>query len=192
MPTDPIVATSKLLSYVLRHGPDSIGLILDLIVDDQGWADVGELLARLQANGHSVDRVLLDRVVADNDKQRFAFDAGRTCLRASQGHSIAVDLALPLRTPPPVQYHGTATRFVASIQSSGLRPGARRHVHLSGDVQTAIEVGTRYGVPVVLCVDAARMHADGLPLYRADNGVWLSDAVAPRYLSRLAAIPPRT
>ena len=183
MPTDPITATSKLLSYVLRHRPDSIGLVLD----DAGWAGVDDLLARLQANGHAVDRALLERVVADNDKQRFAFDAGRTRLRANQGHSIAVDLALPAQTPPPVLYHGTASRFVASIRAAGLRAGARRHVHLSGDVQTAVEVGTRYGVPVVLCVDAARMHADGVSFYRADNGVWLTDAVAPRYLRRLDA-----
>lgn len=37
--------TSKFLSYVLRHAPESIGLTLD----GQGWADVGDLLDAVPA-----------------------------------------------------------------------------------------------------------------------------------------------
>jgi putative RNA 2'-phosphotransferase len=179
MPRDPIVDTSKLLSYVLRHRPDSIGLDLD----DQGWAGVDDLLACLRAHGKPVDRALLERVVLENDKQRFAFSPDGTKIRASQGHSVAVDLALLPAAPPPVLYHGTASRFLKSILASGLHAGARRHVHLSSDVQTATRVGTRHGFPAVLRVDAARMHADGILFYQSDNGVWLTAAVAPRYLS---------
>jgi putative RNA 2'-phosphotransferase len=50
-------------------------------------------------------------------------------------------------------------------------------------MQTATRVGMRHGFPVVLRVDAARMQADGILFYRSDNGVWLTGAVAPRYLS---------
>lgn len=178
MPNDPIVNTSKLLSYVLRHRPDSIGLQLDA----NGWANVDVLLARLAAHGKPVARDLLERVVADNDKQRFAFDAGRTRIRASQGHSIDVELGLVPIEPPDVLYHGTASRFLKSILATGLHAGSRRHVHLSGDVDTARRVGARHGFPVVLRIDTARMRADGLPFYRSDNGVWLAGPVAPRYL----------
>jgi putative RNA 2'-phosphotransferase len=180
MPRDPIVATSKLLSYVLRHRPDSIGLALDA----NGWAGVDALLARLAAAGHAVDRALLERVVADNDKQRFAFSEDRTRVRASQGHSVAVDLALAPSTPPDVLYHGTASRFLKSILAAGLRASGRHHVHLSADADTATRVGARHGFPVVLRVDARRMHTDGLSFYRSDNGVWLTEAVLPRYLNR--------
>lgn len=179
MPRDPIVDTSKLLSYVLRHLPDSIGLSLDA----HGWADVDALLACLRAHGKPLDRALLERVVANNDKQRFAFSPDGARIRASQGHSVAVDLALEPSAPPPVLYHGTASRFVKSIMATGLHAGARRHVHLSSDVQTATRVGMRHGFPVVLRVDAARMQANGILFYRSDNGVWLTGAVAPRYLS---------
>jgi putative RNA 2'-phosphotransferase len=178
MSRDAIVDTSKLLSYVLRHRPDSIGLRLDA----NGWADVDVLLQRLAEHGKAVDRALLERVVADNDKQRFAFDAGRTRIRASQGHSIQVDLALQPAQPPDVLYHGTASRFLKSILASGLRAGNRRHVHLSGDADTARRVGARHGFPVILHVDTARMRADGAVFYRSDNGVWLTGPVAPRYL----------
>jgi putative RNA 2'-phosphotransferase len=178
MSRDTIVDTSKLLSYVLRHRPDSIGLQLDA----NGWADVDALLQRLAEHGKPVARELLDRVVANNDKQRFAFDATRTRIRASQGHSIQVDLALQPAQPPDVLYHGTASRFLKSILASGLRAGNRQHVHLSGDVGTARRVGARYGFPVILRVDTVRMRADGAVFYRSDNGVWLTGPVAPRYL----------
>ena len=176
--TTATIATSKLLSYVLRHRPDSIGLQLDA----NGWADVDELLQRLADHGKPVARDLLDRVVAENDKQRFAFDAQRTRIRASQGHSIDVELGLEPVQPPDVLYHGTASRFVTAILATGLRAGSRQHVHLSGDVDTARRVGARHGVPVVLRVDTARMRADGAVFYRSDNGVWLTGPVAPRYL----------
>jgi putative RNA 2'-phosphotransferase len=178
MSRDAIVDTSKLLSYVLRHRPDSIGLQLDA----SGWAEVDVLLQRLAEHGKAVDRALLDRVVAHNDKQRFAFDATRTRIRASQGHSIQVDLDLQPAQPPDVLYHGTASRFLKSILASGLRAGNRQHVHLSGDVDTARRVGARHGFPVILHIDTARMRADGAVFYRADNGVWLTGPVAPRYL----------
>lgn len=179
MPKDDVVTTSKLLSYVLRHRPDSIGLPLDA----QGWADVDTLLERLRADGQAIDRALLERVVRENDKQRFAFSPDGSRIRASQGHSVEVDLALQPQTPPAVLYHGTASRFLKSILAEGLRAGARHHVHLSSEVQTALSVGMRYGFPVVLRVDAARMGLDGALFYQSDNGVWLTDAVAPRYLS---------
>jgi len=178
MPRDPIIDTSKRLSYVLRHRPDSIGVTLD----PNGWIDVDALLAALGRHGPAVDRALLERVVAGNDKQRFAFSPDGLRIRASQGHSVAVDLALTPQQPPPVLYHGTASRFMKSILAEGLRAGARQHVHLSRDVDTAKRVGTRHGVPVVLTVDAARMARDGAVFYLSDNGVWLTDAVAPRYL----------
>jgi putative RNA 2'-phosphotransferase len=178
MSSDPIVNTSKLLSYVLRHRPDSIGLELDA----NGWADVDVLLRRLAEHGKPVGRDLLERVVADNDKQRFAFDAGRSRIRASQGHSVQVDLGLQPAQPPDVLYHGTASRFLKSILATGLRAGNRQHVHLSGDVDTARRVGARHGFPVVLRVDTGRLLMDGAVFYQADNGVWLTGPVAPRYL----------
>jgi putative RNA 2'-phosphotransferase len=178
MAHDPVVSTSKTLSYVLRHRPDSI----DLQLDANGWADVEALLGCLAAHGKPLDRVLLARVVAQNDKQRFAFSADGLRIRASQGHSIAVDLQLQAAAPPDVLYHGTASRFLKAIMASGLHAGNRRHVHLSADGATARTVGARHGFPVVLRVDAARMRADGRVFYLADNGVWLTGPVAPRYL----------
>jgi putative RNA 2'-phosphotransferase len=40
----------------------------------------------------------------------------------------------------------------------------------------------RHGAPVIFEVATGRMHADGLVFWQADNGVWLTDYVAPSYL----------
>jgi putative RNA 2'-phosphotransferase len=169
---------SKLLSLVLRHEPTRIGLTLDA----NGWADVDDLVARVRAHGPSIDRDLLTRVVTENDKQRFAFSDDRQRIRANQGHSIVVDLALEPKTPPLILFHGTSIGAIASIRAQGLLAGNRQHVHLSSDTATATKVGARHGKAVVLTVLAADMHAAGHPFYVSANGVWLTDHVPPLHL----------
>ena len=171
--------TSKRLSYVLRHRPDSVGLSLDAA----GWVDVDELLRALAAHGSPLTRGQLERVVATNDKQRFAFDAPGARIRASQGHSVPVDLGYAPAPPPDVLFHGTPVRAVEVVLREGLRPQGRHAVHLSADVATASAVGRRRGRSVVLRVDAAAMAAAGSVFSRSANGVWLVDAVPPQHLT---------
>jgi putative RNA 2'-phosphotransferase len=178
-----VVRASKRLSYVLRHRPDSVGLTLD----EAGWVDVDALLAALAAHGLPLTRTELEHVVATNDKRRFALDEDGTRIRASQGHSVAVELGYEPAAPPAELFHGTVERFLAAILTEGLRPGNRHAVHLSPDVDTARTVGARRGRPVVLRVDAAAMAADGFEFARSANGVWLVPAVPPRYLARLGS-----
>lgn len=172
---------SKFLSYVLRHHPDSIGLQLDA----QGWAEVDELLTCAARANTPFSLTTLHEVVASNSKKRFSFNAAGTHIRANQGHSIPIDLQLEPRTPPAILYHGTATRFLAAIQREGLHPRKRHHVHLSADVATATAVGKRHGQVVILQIDAQQMQIDGCQFYCSENGVWLTNAVAPRYFQVL-------
>lgn len=176
-----VVRASKRLSYVLRHRPDSVGLVLD----EAGWVDVDVLLTALAGSGLRLSRTELEHVVATNDKRRFAFDASGRRIRASQGHSVAVSLGYEPADPPAELFHGTVERFLPSIVAEGLRPGNRHAVHLSADAGTAEKVGARRGRPVVLRVDAAAMAADGFSFSVSANGVWLVAAVPPRYLARL-------
>ncbi len=173
-----LVRYSKFLSLVLRHYPQRIGLALDR----GGWANVAELLAKANAANVPLTLDLLQQVVAENDKQRFAFSPDGTRIRASQGHSIPVDLGLMPLTPPDILYHGTATKYVASIRQQGLRPRQRQYVHLSGDVETAVMVGQRHGMPIVLTIQAGQMHRDGHIFYQSANGVWLTDCVPPDFI----------
>jgi putative RNA 2'-phosphotransferase len=182
MSSDP-VQLSKFLSFVLRHKPDAIGLTLD----SQGWADIDELIGKANASGTPFSHADLLGVVETSDKKRFSISADRLRIRAAQGHSVSVELGLLPKEPPPVLYHGTATRFAESILSEGLKPQTRQQVHLSLDEATARRVGQRHGKPVIFSVDAARMHAQGFNFFLADNGVWLTDQVPPQFLTLLPA-----
>ena len=173
------VAISRFLSYVLRHAPEEA----DLTMDRQGWVEVERLLANAPER-LGLDRRLLNEVVATSDKQRFAFSPDRKRIRANQGHSVDVDLGLEPEAPPDVLYHGTATRFLDGILAEGLRPGDRHDVHLSTSVETAREVGARYGTPAILAVDAADLHRGGHEFRRSANGVWLTGHVPASHLRR--------
>ncbi|MEV0121760.1 RNA 2'-phosphotransferase [Streptomyces sp. NPDC050703] len=170
------VKVSKYLSKHLRHDPGRIGITLD----EHGWVEIDVLLAAAAAHRFPFSRAELDHVVAVNDKQRFAVKDGR--IRASQGHSVAVDLGLPPATPPARLFHGTVAARLAAIRAEGLRPMNRHAVHLSADRETAGRVGARRGRPVILSVDTGAMHRDGHVFHLSANGVWLTAAVPPRYL----------
>jgi len=157
---------SKFLSYILRHHPEAIGLTLD----GEGWADVDELLTQAAAHGRNISLPL--------------FPEGRK-IRAEQGHSTAqVDIAYTETEPPEILYHGTAQHFAEAIKQQGLLPGSRHYVHLSGDVETALAVGSRHGKPLVLEVQAGLMRRQGFVFYLTANKVWLIKEVPPRFLRR--------
>ncbi|MFE1316733.1 RNA 2'-phosphotransferase [Kitasatospora phosalacinea] len=174
------VKTSKMLSRILRHDPGSVGVALDAA----GWVGVDDLLAALARHGRPLSRAGLDHVVATNNKRRFAYSEDGRSIRASQGHTVVVDLGLPATAPPDVLFHGTAERTLQYILAEGLRPMNRQDVHLSADTETAVKVGSRHGRPVVLAVDAAAMALAGHEFRVSANGVWLTDAVPVRYLRR--------
>ncbi len=177
MSFDPI-RISKFLSLVLRHEPGRAGIILD----EAGWAAVDDLLRGCTAAGRPLTRAQLDAVVRDSDKQRFAFSPDGLRIRASQGHSVKVELDYAPQRPPETLYHGTATRFLASIRTHGLVKGERHHVHLSADMETARKVGARHGKAVVLEVAAGEMARNGGVFFRSANGVWLTERVPPERL----------
>lgn len=171
---------SKFLSFVLRHKPEAINLKLD----DQGWAEISELIEKASSE-MPLTVELITRIVVTNDKQRFSLSEDGQRIRANQGHSIKIDLDLTPKTPPPVLYHGTATRFLSSILEKGLQPGQRHHVHLSTDIETATAVGQRYGKPFVLRVASGEMYQQGFSFYLSENGVWLTESVPTEFLSVL-------
>jgi putative RNA 2'-phosphotransferase len=170
---------SKLLSLVLRHRPERIGIALD----SGGWVGVAELLCALGEHGLRLTEEELRRIVRANDKRRFALSPDGSRIRASQGHSVEVELGYEPAAPPPVLYHGTAERFLPAIREQGLVRGRRHHVHLSESGETAAAVGRRYGRPVVLAVASGAMHREGHAFFRSANGVWLTESVPARHIT---------
>lgn len=171
------IKLGRFLSLVLRHDPSAAGISLD----GHGWADVKELLAGVSRTGRKIDMDTLERIVRENNKQRYSFNEDHTRIRANQGHSLSVDVELREEIPPQYLYHGTATRFFPAIQREGIRKMSRQYVHLSGDFETAMAVGKRHGIPMVVTINAAAMARDGVGFYRSENGVWLCEHVEPKY-----------
>lgn len=169
---------SKFLSLVLRHQPTTI----ELVLDKNGWADTQELLKKLAKYGKGISLETLQQVVAENDKKRFVFSEDGTKIRANQGHSIEIELGYQAVEPPNLLFHGTATRFLDSIQEKGLLKGDRHHVHLSTNLETATKVGSRHGKVIVLEVNAKEMHQAGFKFFVSENGVWLTDHVPTAFL----------
>jgi putative RNA 2'-phosphotransferase len=170
---------SKFLSYVLRHHPELIGIQLD----QNGWADIDALLVKANNFGVKFDREILNHIVETNSKKRFAYNESFDKIRASQGHSVEVELGYVNQKPPEILFHGTGEKSVQSILATGLEKLSRQHVHLSSDIETAIKVGQRHGKPFVFKVLAEQMYNDGFQFFISDNGVWLTDYVPPKYLT---------
>lgn len=169
---------SKFLSLILRHKPETI----DLKLDENGWANVNELLEKSARNGNAFTLVELETVVETNDKRRFTFDDSNEKIRANQGHSIEVEIGFEEKIPPEILYHGTAEKNVEAILQNGLQKMQRHHVHLSADNETAKTVGVRYGKPVIFKVETRKMLEANFTFYISANSVWLVERVPPEFL----------
>lgn len=169
---------SKFLSLVLRHQPEALGIELD----ENGWTDTTTLLRQLARQQRPLTLDELRHVVDTNSKKRFAFNDDLSRIRASQGHSVEVELGYQAVPPPVLLYHGTTARFLPGIQAEGLRKGSRHHVHLSAEAETAHQVGSRHGRPVILRIRAADMAAAGHSFFQSANGVWLAEEVPAAFI----------
>lgn len=172
-----LINTSRFISLILRHKPSEIGIELD----EHGWANVAELIEGINKK-QPFDMAQLEEIVASDDKQRYSFNEDKTLIRANQGHSIPVDVELKESLPPDILYHGTGEKYVSSINDMGLIPKSRLYVHLSKDMETAVNVGKRHGKPVIYVVDSKKMASDGYKFYLSVNNVWLTKKVPVEYL----------
>src|ERR1043166_5055092 len=183
------IKASKFLSLILRHEPERVGLKLG----EAGWVSVEELLQAVNRHGVPLTPEQLKHIVATSDKKRFAFSDDGRRIRASQGHSLAVDLQYQAQTPPEFLYHGTATRFLPGIRRDGLQRMQRHDVHLSTETKVTVQVGARHGKPVLLIIRAGDMHRAGHVFRCSANGVWLVNHVPAEFIdfSKTEFQPPQ-
>ncbi|NJJ36514.1 RNA 2'-phosphotransferase [Clostridioides difficile] len=172
---------SKFISLILRHKPEIIGIKLDA----QGYADVKELIEKINNTSRDVNMKTLEEIVEEDNKQRYSFSEDRSKIRANQGHSINVNVELKELEPPEYLYHGTATRFLDNIKKEGLIRQSRLYVHLSNDIDTAIKVGKRHGTPVVLKINTSKMYENSYKFYLSKNNVWLCKHIPFKYVEIL-------
>ncbi|MBR2810867.1 MAG: RNA 2'-phosphotransferase [Solobacterium sp.] len=171
--------TSKFISLILRHKPETIGITLD----EHGWADVDALIEGISRK-HTLNMEILEQIVREDEKNRYSFNEDHTKIRANHGHSIPVDVELKEGQPPEILFHGTGVQNIASIEEKGLVSMNRLYVHLSSDTDTAYKVGRRHGRPVIFTVLSGKMHEDGYHFFLSGSGIWLTECVPPQYLRR--------
>ena len=171
-----LTKTSKYISLILRHKPETIGISLD----EHGWANVKDLIDGVNKT-HKLDMKILEEIVETDDKQRYSFNEDKTKIRANQGHSINVDVELEEAVPPEMLWHGTGVKYMKNIDLEGLISKSRLYVHLSADPNTAMDVGKRHGAPMIYCIGALKMYEDGYKFYKSKNGVWLTKHVPTEY-----------
>ncbi len=193
MKEEEIKKTSKFLSLVLRHKPQTIGIKLD----DNGWTNINRLIENINLHQYkslpcTITKHILDEIVEKNNKKRFEYSSDGSMIRARQGHSVDVDLGYKPVTPPEVLYHGTSEDVVDSIFDNGIEKRNRHHVHLSENHETAMAVGKRHGKPCVLSVDCKSMVKDGYEFFKTDNGVWLVDHVPSIYIYSELRFKPKS
>lgn len=168
---------SVLISYILRHGAIKEGIE----ISNEGWVSIFDLMEFAGRQNYYLTREMIEEIVATDSKQRYELIG--CSIRALQGHSInGIKADLTKAIPPIALYHGTSKNNVDSILKNGITKKARTYVHLSKDINTAIDVGARHGKPYVFTIDCKKMVEDKIDFFLAGNGVWLVDFVAPEYL----------
>lgn len=182
MCTKKLNKISKIISLILRHKPEEIGICLD----ENGWAVVDELISGIcNKYGLDINMEILEEIVATDNKQRYSFNDNKSLIRANQGHSINVDVELKKAIPPLILYHGSATIYEKSIKKQGIIPKTRLYVHLSKDCDTAQKVGKRHGKPIIYKINTQQMLQDGFEFFLSKNGVWLTKSVPAEYLQKI-------
>lgn len=169
---------SRYLCLLLRHRPESKKLILD----KEGWCLIDQLCENANFSNDEISEI-----VASDEKQRYSISPDGTKIRANQGHSISsVKINFKHAVPPVKLYHGTNVFALNFILKQGITSQVRHHVHLSSDVETAIQVGSRRkGELVILEIDTKQMIADNFQFFISENKVWLTEEIPPQYITQL-------
>ena len=163
---------SRFLSLILRHDPSKAGITLTA----EGWANTSEITKALQI---SIEQ--LKQIVAENDKKRFELSPDGRKIRASQGHSIKVDIDwedVTDKIPGGLLLHGTKAEHLESIFEKGLLKMKRTHVHLTADMKLAVKrAQTGKGQGVVLTIQPK-----GAKVFKSANDVYLMEVVPPEII----------
>ena len=175
-----LVQISKTISHALRHEP----WLYELELDDEGGISLEILLAalrKIKSEWQQLDEKELQLMMEQSEKKRFEIKNGK--IRALYGHSTPNKLLKEKAVPPDLLFHGTSPKFVSEIEKEGLLPMRRQYVHLSVDVPTAKQVGSRKAKqPVILAVKAKKANEEGVLFYSGNEHVWLADFIPAKYI----------
>lgn len=180
----PQVKLSKYLSYLLRHGADEAGLVLD----QEGFAQLDDVWKLIEVHfpGQYTDADLEQLLLGDKHGKKRLERRG-SLLRAMYGHNRSLgQIAYEAASPPTYLYHGTTESAFGQIQKEGLRAMERQYVHLAVEEGLATRVAKRYTKdPVMLRIKALEAHEAGHVFYHPEDSHYLIEALPAAFIERL-------
>ena len=170
--------TEVFIALILRHHPE----LLNLKLDRYGYVDTDLLIEGVSLKGYNLTPSILDRIVLNNNKHRYKFNANKSKIRALQGHSIPVDLELLPQVPPKFLYHCTSVSSKNAIYIDGILKEPRQYVQLSANIETTSEADITHGKLLIFRVRALKMHNKNFKFYLNENNVWITEHIPSRYV----------
>ena len=173
---------SRILAGALRHFPDKLGLMMD----GKGWVEISSLIEAI-GTGRSGFKWLrlhhIEALVDTDPRGRYQIDGGM--IRATYGHTIDIDTDdLPVAEIDEFYYPVTEEEADIVVEG-GLHPTDRKKVHLSGTKEKAIEAGrVRTENPLILKIDGKKAKENGVKIYHAGKGVYITDSIDAKYISK--------
>jgi len=172
----------RIMAGVLRHFPEKLGVTMD----GHGWVDISEFVEAVGGSRSGFQWLRdhhIEAIAVTDPKGRYQVDGGM--IRATYGHTIDIRLDdLPLAEHDDFYYPVTEEE-IDIILEGGLNPIDRKHVHLSGSLEKAIEAGkVRTEVPLILHIDGKRAREDGVKIYRAGKDVYITERIDAKYISK--------
>jgi putative RNA 2'-phosphotransferase len=185
--TQELGVLSRTLLHALRHAPDQYYLEIDA----DGWTSIDHLVLALRyarPEWSPLEVQDLRRIEGQAADRRFEIRGGR--IRALYGHSVANVNPSENGKPPATLYHGTTADTLILIRANGIRPMGRRFVHWTANLRYALEVAAaKGGQSALLGITTNGATARGVIFRQANDHVWLTDAIAPQFLTILRSQP---
>jgi putative RNA 2'-phosphotransferase len=172
----------RIMAGVLRHFPEKLGVTMD----GHGWVDISEFVEAVGISRSGFQWLRdhhIEAIAVTDPKGRYQVDGGM--IRATYGHTIDIRLDdLPLAELDDFYYPVTEEE-IDIILEGGLNPIDRRHVHLSGSMEKAIEAGkVRTEIPLILHINGKQAREDDVKIYRAGKDVYITERIDAKYISK--------
>ena len=174
-------ALSRTLTKILRHKASDYGLNMS----SDGYVLLTDLLCVPALKKLNANKEVIDSIVANCPKQRFAFNDDHTAIKANQGHTIETlddeKMMIPITLENCHEYpscvHGTYRKAWKLIEESGgLSRMQRRHIHFSSEEFGSKQMisGMRSNAQVLISIDLKKALENGYKFYVSLNKVILT------------------
>ena len=172
---------STALSFLLRHNNEG-----KLEIARDGYADVDTVIELINARSKEVSAIVrmedVIEAVNGQDKVRFELSDDERQIRAISGHSFPVDIPGEEYVPSGSLWFGTTAKATPTIEEHGLSHTSKLKVRLRETFEEALAIAEmRAGDPLVVEVDAERLHSDGYEFSLLSNGEVVTDRFGVEY-----------